>query len=849
MRCVLAAASVVAMGVIATAAQSSHSALRSAHSAVKSSHSAVQSSHSAVKSSHSTDTFAPSTVVNQYCIFCHSKELKTAGVVLEGLDFSQVGSNAQVLERVLRKVRTGEMPPAGMPRPDAALSATFTNWLVNAIDRDAAAHPNPGRPTIQRLNRAEYSNAVRDLLALDIHPGDLLPVDDSGYGFDNVGAVLSVSPTLLERYLFVSRLVSRLAVGDPTTKAEEEDFTPAEAHRVGGARKQRNERAADDLPFDSSGGMAFPYYFPLDAEYVLRVKLGGGGEPGDVPPPHYEVRVPVKAGLRTVGVTYLRESDEPEIATPQSSNSIAPPAPAPSLPAEMDVRLDGVRLKRFEVPQVGNLPPQVNHVLVAGPYNPTGRGETPSRSRLFVCRPATAQAEEPCAHKILSTLSRRAFRRPVTEADIRPLMAFYHAGRREGDFDRGINQALRAILVSPDFLFRIERDPVGLAPGTAYHISDLELASRLSFFLWSSIPDGELLRLAEQRLLHNPVTLHREVRRMLADPRSQALVANFAGQWLLLRNLALSKPDPEVFPEFDEALRQSFLEETDLFFESVLREDRSVLDLLGADYTYLNQRLAEHYGIPNIYGSQFRRVTLTDPNRGGLLGQGSILTVTSYPNRTSVVQRGKWILENLLGTPPPPPPPNVPALQPQSHDGKLLTSREQMEQHRTNPVCASCHARMDPLGFALENYDGVGKWRAKDVGSVIDASGVLPDGTKFIGPAGLKQALLNGHRDEYLQTVTEKLLTYALGRGLEYYDKPAVRAVVREAAPDNYRLSSLITAIVTSTPFQMRRTPENDHHQEIVTASHVSAQPQHHAGSAASRRDDPRALAGQKHGG
>jgi len=804
----------------------------------------------AAQSSHNASGFTPTKVVNQYCIFCHSQSLKTAGVVLEGLDFSRIGAAAPVLERVLRKVRTGEMPPEGMPRPDAALSATFMNWLVDALDHAAAAHPNPGRPTTHRLNRAEYSNAVRDLLDLDIHPGDLLPVDDSGYGFDNVGSVLSVSPALLERYLSVSRLVSRVAVGDPATKAEEQDFTPPEARRVGGARKARNETAGDDLPFDSSGGMAFSYYFPLDAEYLLRIKLGGGGDTGDGPRPRYEVRVPVKAGLRKVGVTYLRESAKAEMESPRSSNRLVPPpAPIPSLPAEMDVRLDGVRLKRFEVPHTGNLPPQVNDVFVTGPYNATGRGETASRARVFVCRPVATQDEEPCARKILAIVSHRAFRRPVTGADIRPLLAFYHAGRRSGDFDHGIEKALRAILVSPDFLFRIERDPRGSAPSTVYHVSDLELASRLSFFLWSSIPDDRLLALAEKGRLHDPAVMHQQVRRMLDDPRSQAFVSNFAGQWLYLRNLALVKPDPDVFPEFDEALRQSFLQETNLFFQSVLREDRSVLDLLGANYTYLNQRLAEHYGIANIYGSQFRRVALADANRGGLLGQGSILTVTSYPNRTSVVQRGKWILETLLGTPPPPPPPDVPALQPQNHDGKLLTIRGQMEQHRSDPVCASCHVRMDPLGFALENYDGVGKWRASDAGAVIDPSGKLPDGTQFTGPAGLRQALLTGHRDEYLQTVTEKLLMYALGRGLEYYDKPAIRAIVSEAARDNYRLSSLITAIVTSTPFQMRRTPDDDHHQKILAAPHIPAQPRHYIGSSAARRDGARARASQKHGG
>jgi hypothetical protein len=808
-----------------------------------------QSSHFAGPSPGFARDFAPGTVVNQYCILCHSKELKTAGVVLEGLDFSQAGPNASVLERVLQKVGTGEMPPPGMPRPDAAVTRRFTSWLVDALDRDAAAHPNPGRTTIHRLNRAEYSNAVRDLLALDIQAGDRLPVDDSGYGFDNVGAVLSVSPTLLERYLTVSRQVSRLAVGDLATKPEEEDFTPPEAHQAGGVRKARNERVSDDLPFDSSGGMAFSYYFPLDAEYTLRVKVAGAAG-DDGPPPRYEVRVPVKAGLRTVGVTYLRESAEPEIVSPPSRDrSAASPISISSLPSEMDLRLDGARLKRFEVPHTGNLPRQVTDVFVAGPYNVTGPGQTASRARLLVCRPATAPDEDPCARRILAAASRRAFRRPVTDSDIRPLMAFYHAGRREGDFDQGIETALRAILVSPDFLFRIERDPAGVAPGTVYRLSDVELASRLSFFLWSSIPDDELLDLAKQGRLHNPVTIERQVRRMLADPRSRALVSNFAGQWLDIRNLALATPDPEVFPEFDEALRQAFLQETSLFFESVLREDRSVLDLLDAKYSFLNQRLAEHYGLPNIYGSQFRRVALTDPNRGGLLGQGSILTVTSYPNRTSVVQRGKWILENLLGTPPPPPLPGVSQLQAQNHDGKLLTVRQQMEQHRTDPVCASCHVRMDPLGFALENYDGVGKWRVKDVGVTIDASAVLPDGTSFTGPAGLKQALLNGHRDDYLQTVTEKLLTYALGRGLDYYDKPTVRGIVREAAGDNYRLSSLITAIATSTPFQMRRTLENDHHQEVASASHVSARPRDHSGSATARRDGAGALAGQRPGG
>jgi hypothetical protein len=739
-------------------------------------------------------------LTGKYCATCHSEKLKTGGISLQGLDFSNVGSHAALLEKVARKVRTGEMPPPGMPRPDAATSGQFTAWLADALDRNAAAHPDPGRSVIHRLNRAEYSNAIRDLLALDIKPGELLPVDDSGYGFDNIGDVLSFSPALLERYMSAARRVSRTAIGDLSIKPGDEEFQA----RALGMAGRRNERVSDDLPFDSRGGMSFRYYFPLDAEYQIRIKLGG-----DTP---YLLRLPVKAGLRTVGVDFLRESEKPEVAAPAGRKGAPPPqqqGPRPQTPpAEMDLRLDGARLKRFEVGQGGG-PPQVDKVVISGPYDPTGRGDTVSRERIFVCRPpAGGKDEDPCAHTILANLARRAFRRPVTEADLQPLMSFFKSGRAEGDFDHGIEKALRAMLVSPDFLFRIERDPAGQAAASVHRVNDLELASRLSFFLWSSIPDDELLGLAEKQKLRDPAVLGQQVRRMLMDSRSQSLVDNFAGQWLYLRNLAAQKPDPVAFPEFDDSLRLAFRQETDLFFQSVLRDDRSVTELLDANYTFLNQRLAEHYGIKNIYGSQFRQVALTDPNRGGLLGQGSILTVTSYPNRTSVVQRGKWILENLLGTPPPPPPPDIPDFTAHAKDGRLLTTREAMEQHRANATCASCHARMDPLGFALENYDGVGKWRSKDAGSPIDATGKLPDGTQFNGPGGLKKALVTAHRDEYLNTLTAKLLTYALGRGLEYYDQPALREITREAAVDDYRMSALITAIVKSTPFQMRRTPE-----------------------------------------
>jgi hypothetical protein len=469
-------------------------------------------------------------------------------------------------------------------------------------------------------------------------------------------------------------------------------------------------------------------------------------------------------------------------------------------------------LKLYDVPSRGGNP-TFNSLTIAGPFNIAGAGDTPSRQRIFVCTPSSAKDEDPCANKILTAITHRAYRRPVSDADIQPLLAIYHSGRKDGSFDTGIEMALRAVLVSPDFLFRIERDSAAAQPGSGqpgvHRVSDIELASRLSFFLWSSIPDDELLGLAEKNKLSDPAVLSAQVDRLLADKRSQAFVDNFAGQWLYLRNLAQVKPDQDVFPEFDPTLREAFDQETLLFFRDILRENRPVTDLLSANFTYLNQRLAEHYGIPGVYGSQFRRVTLNDKNRGGLLGQGSILTVTSYPNRTSVVQRGKWVLENLLGNPPPPPPPDIPALEAHAKDGRQLTMREQMEQHRANPTCASCHARMDPIGFALENYDGDGKWRSKDGGTVIDNSGKMPDGSTFQGPSGLKDLLLNKHRDEFIDTFTEKLLTYALGRGVEYYDRPAMRAIIHDAASHGTTIPALIHSIVANPQFQMRRTRES----------------------------------------
>ena len=742
-------------------------------------------------------------LVATYCVTCHNDRLKTAGLSLQNLDLAAIPDHPEVWEKVARKLRSGEMPPTNVrSRPDPQIAAAFVGHLESTLDRAAIAHPNPGRAPVHRLNRAEYSNAIRDLLAVDVRPGEWLPVDDSGYGFDNIAAVLSTSPALLDRYMSAARKISRLAVGDLTIKPVEDIYDAKRDPNKG----SRNEQLNDELPFDSRAGMTVSHYFPLDAEYVFKIRFFGvqtDGEEVEIDP--YQVRMPVKAGLHTVGVTSPRENLKAENEAPPGQGGAAggrggpPPVPAP-----VDLRLSGARVKRFDVRAAK---PDVSKLIIGGPFNPTARGETPSRNAIFVCRPAQPAQEPACARTILTTLAHRAFRRPVTSADIQPLYAFYEKARANGDFETGIQAAIEAMLVSPEFLFRIERDPATAAAGTAHRVSDVELASRLSFFLWSTIPDAELLDLAERNKLSEPPVLEHQVRRMLDDPRAATLVSNFAGQWLHLRNVETVKPDPVIFP-FDETLRQSFVTETALFVSSIFREDRGLLDLLSADYTFVNQRLAEHYGIPRVYGSQFRRVTLTDVNRRGLLGQGSVLTVTSYPNRTSVVQRGKWILENLLGTPPPPPPPDVPELKAAPH-GKVLTMREQMEAHRTNPVCAACHSRMDPIGFALENYDGVGRWRAQDAGATIDASGKLPDGTEFEGPAGLSRLLLTKYRADFVQTATEKLLTYALGRGVEYDDYPTIRAIDRDAARDNYKISSLILAIIKSTPFQMRRTSES----------------------------------------
>ena len=753
-------------------------------------------------------------VIKQYCLGCHNDSLKTANISFAKADLASVSGNAGLWEKALHKLETNQMPPAGLPQPSADARQALATYLETQLDRAAASHPNPGAPTIHRLNRAEYSNAIRDLLALDIKPGDNLPADDSGYGFDNIGDVLSMSPILVERYFSVARQVARLAVGDTDVKPVIDVFDALGEVRTGakGQRAGRNDRLSEDLPFDSVGGLSFAYTFPVDAEYLFTMKMArpnsGFGETAPPVGQIFELRIPVKAGVRRVGLTFMR-SDAlaetlPGAGRGGGGGGRGGGAAAPI--THLDLRLDGARLKLYDFPE-GQRGREINEMSIAGPYNITGSGDSASRQRIFVCKPAAASEEAPCARKILSALGRRAFRRPFTAADLEPLMAFYQEGRKDGGFEHGIEMGLRALLISPNFLFRIELDPPNAAAGSVHKVSEFELASRLSFFLWSSMPDDELLTAAENGRLKDKNVFGQQVARMLSDPKSKAFVSNFCGQWLLLRNIEQIKPDVEQYPVFDESLRRAFRQETESLFNFILRQNRPVTEILDANYTFVNERLAEFYGIPGVYGSRFRRVELSDPNRGGLLGQGSILTATSYPTRTSVVLRGKWVLENLLGSPPPPPPPDVPALELHAK-GRQMSVREAMEAHRANPVCASCHARMDPIGFALENYDGIGAWRSTDNGVSINASGKLPDGAEFSGPAGLKKLLLTQHRGEFLSTFTEKLMTYALGRGLEPSDQPALRAILREAQKQDVTVPALINAIVDSPQFQMRKATE-----------------------------------------
>jgi hypothetical protein len=747
--------------------------------------------------------------IDQYCVSCHNQRTKVSGLALDTIDAADPAAHAQIWEQVVRKLRTRTMPPQGVPRPDEPAYEALAQRLEQGLDRAAAASPNPGRPLIRRLNRTEYVNAIRDLLDLEVDAAALLPPDDSAFGFDNISDLLGVSPALLERYMSAADRISALAVGAAVAPG-------SSTYRVRQDRSQ--DQHIEGLPLGTVGGVAVRHVFPLDGEYRFSLELyrnnlegirglehphqieisvdgrraflhtvGGDAERGgtgsitdrsDAVDARLKVSVPVTAGPHVVGATFIRKIGE-------GTNRLRP----------------FLRSSAGTYDSTGR--PHIETLTVAGPFNPTGPGDTPSRRRVFACRPSGSSDEERCATKILSTIARRAFRRPVADDDLVRLRTFYRAGRAKGSFDAGIQMALRRILASPAFVFRVEADQPNRTAGTLHRVSGVELASRLSFFLWSSIPDDTLLDAASRGDLATPALLERQVRRMLADRRADALVRNFAGQWLHIRNLQNIQPNHDEFPDFDDTLREAFRQEMELFVGSIMREDRDVLDLLTADHTFVNERLAKHYGLPSIYGSQFRRVTLTEEARRGLLGKGSLLLVTSHADRTAPVLRGKWILENLLGTPPAPPPANF-ALQADEEGAPPRTIRERMEQHRANPACAGCHKVMDPLGFALENFDAVGTWRARDAGMPIDASGQLADGTKVDGVVALRRALL-ARPDVFRRTFTEKLLTYALGRGLEPYDMPVVRGIVRDAARRNHRFSELIMGVVTSTPFQMKQ--------------------------------------------
>jgi mono/diheme cytochrome c family protein len=769
-------------------------------------------------------------VFDKYCITCHNQRLKTAGLTLDTMDLAHVGASQEVWEKVVRKLRTGAMPPPGRPRPDTALSTGVASWLETELDRAALEHPNPGRPTLRRLNRAEYHNAIRDLLALDIDAAAILPGDSAAYGFDNNGDALTLSPALTERYLGAAARVSQMALG------EVRGSPPADTFSVPTDRNQ-GVRFSEDLPWGSRGGLATNYYFPVDGEYDFQLRLKEGGADGGFmgvteEPQQLDFGLDrAKVWSSTVGGPAMAkvrgdQRDQKVLAAlhfrlPVKAGSHLLQAYFVAKTSAFVEDLFDPYLRRDPY-RAGNGEPGIASLTITAPSS-QGSGaagtdanaatavmnDSPTRHRLLVCRPASAEGEAPCAKKIIATFARRAYRRPVTDEDLQVPLSEYRDGASRGGFESGLEMAVRSILVSPNFLFRFESQPATAAPNRPFRISDLDLASRLSFFLWSSIPDDQLLDLATKKTLHDPAVFKAQVQRMLADPRSEALVSNFAGQWLHIRNVSGFRPSPEVLFHFDDNLREAFRRETELFFESILRENRSVLELLDADYTFLNERLAKHYGIPGVFGERFRRVTLpTDSVRRGLLGQGSILTDTSRANRTSPVIRGKWILENIFGAPPPPPPANVPELNEERDPAKVLPMREQMAQHRANPVCAGCHAQMDQLGFALENFDAIGEWRDTYVsGSPVDASGQLPDGTKFNGPADLRKVLLS-HSDDFLTTITEKLLTYALGRGLEPTDASAVRQIKRAAASTNYRFASLIQGVVSSTPFQMRMAEE-----------------------------------------
>src|SRR5213593_3228825 len=746
-------------------------------------------------------------LLDQYCVVCHNDRTKRANLTLEKLDLTTVGDNPQLWEKVVRKLRAGVMPPPGMRRPELTAYTGLTEWLEGQIDRKAKV--NPGTIVLHRLNRAEYANAVRDLVDLEIDPATLLPADDSSRGFDNVAGSLALSSTLLESYANAAGKVARMAVGYWKTPTERTYIAPSDTSQ---------EYHIEGQPFGTRGGMVVSHVFPADGEYKFSLKefvlgpyigdeqielnvdgervrlfewndLQGGnpGADGDTGG-GLEITVPVKAGTHTVGVTFLATNYRPSL--------------------DLARHFARSTLENSRIACFSNYP-EVGLLKIQGPFAAQRPATSRSLSKIFTCHPAGAAQEEPCARQIISALARRAYRRPANAEDLESLMGFYQEGRKGGTFEDGVEIAIRRILASPQFLVRVEKEPANVAVGQTYRITDLELASRLSFFLWSSIPDDELINLASQGKLNNPVVLEQQVKRMLADPRSDALINNFAAQWLYLRNLKATSPVATSYPDWDDQLRQAFRRETELLFESIMREDRSIIDFLNADYTFVNDRLAKHYGIPNIYGSHFRRVTLGPEldYRRGLFGKGSILAITSVPVRNSPVKRGVWILDNILGTPPPEPPPNVPPLEDTTGEpGKILTVREKQTLHRKNEPCDSCHKLFDPMGFALENFSADGSWRTKDGGDggvPIDASVELYDGQQVNGPSGLRNALMR-YSPQFVRMVTEKLMTYGLGRGVEYYDMPVIRSIARDASKNNYRFSSIVLGIVKSPPFQMR---------------------------------------------
>ena len=767
----------------------------------------------AVSSPHAAPTVAASAeaqraVLDKYCVTCHNDRAKIANLSLQKLDMATVGDHPEIWERVIRKMRAGLMPPAGVRRPPLAEYEGLRDWLETQMDLKAATHPNPGSVILHRLNRTEYANAIRDLLDLEIDVSTLLPSDDSARGFDNVAGSLTISPTLLEAYMTAATRIARTAVGFWKSPTEAAYISPGDTSQT---------QRIDGLPFGTRGGMAVRHSFPSDGEYKFSVQNFGVGKfiPGEklaflIDNETVEIRdyvgvgltsanasdhdgsidvtIPVKAGSHMVGVTFLATNYRPSL--------------------DMIRQYERKSLEDNGIPQL-QYHPAIGVLRIRGPFTPARPGDSRSIRKVYTCRPSTDAQEEPCAKQILTTLVRRAYRRPTTPGDLEWVLGFYQQGRREGTFQDGIELALRRLLASPQFLIRAEKEPANAVAGRPYRITDLELASRLSFLLWSSIPDDELINVANQNKLHTSPVLEQQVKRMLADPRASALVTNFGDQLLYLRNLPATSPDGVFYPNWDDELRKSFRRETELLFESIVKEDRNVVDLLTADYTFLNERLAQHYGIPNIYGSQFRRVTL-GPDlayRRGLLGQGSVASLTWVQNfRTSPVKRGVWVLENILGTPPPEPPPNVPPLEDTKGENKIMTLREQMTMHRKNEPCAGCHKLMDPIGFALENFDADGTWRTKQGGEggvPLDTSAVLWDGTNVNGPVELRQALLR-YSPQFVRTITEKLMTFALGRGVEDEDMPVVRSIVHDAEKQNNRFQSILMGIIRSQPFQMR---------------------------------------------